>query len=563
MIDKDLLRYIAGKRKYIFFIVFLNILGLFSSLLTTGLLIYIIKLIINKTYYVVINNVILLLILIIVRIFTSYFSSYYSNKLANYVTYKLRCETYHKYLMLHGKTPFTTSEMATLSTEGVEQLRLYYSNYLPSFFYAMLAPIILFIIFMFINKPTAILYLVCIPLIPISIILVSKWAKKIFNKYWDKYTSLGDDFLDNTKGMKELKIFSYDEYKQQEMMEKSEDFRKITMKVLTMQLASITIMDLVAFGGASVGIVLSLIAMNSGLDVYKTLFLILVGAEFFLPLRALGSSFHVAMNGATSGKKVIKLLDVTPEEDGNEDVLSINKIEIKNLNFSYDNKKILNNISLELEKGLYSIVGLSGSGKSTLAKILSKIEKNNNEVLINDTLLNDLNSKSYYKKMCYISNNTYIFNQSIRKSFLMYRDNIKDCEMNDLLKLVRLEHLSLDFVINDSMSNISGGEKQRLVLAFYLANDYDFYIFDEATSNIDVKSEEIILNIIKKLSLNKIILLISHRLKNVIDSKQIFHLENGEIRSSGSFIELINKDFSFSNLYKKQASLEDIYNEKA
>lgn len=563
MIDKDLLRYITGKRKYIFFIVLFNIIGLFSSLLTTGLLIYIIKLIIYKSYNLIIYSVIILLIAIIIRIITSYSSAYFSNKLANYVTYKLRCETYNKYLILHGRTPFTTSQTATLSTEGVEQLRLYYSNYIPSFFYAMLAPIILFIIFMFINKPTAILYLVCIPLIPISIIIVSKWAKKIFNKYWDEYTSLGDDFLDNTKGMKELKIFLYDEYKQKEMMEKSEDFRKITMKVLTMQLASITIMDLVAFGGAAVGIVLSLIAMNNGLDIYKTLFLILVGAEFFLPLRSLGSAFHVAMNGATSGKKVIKLLDLIPEEDGKEEITNINDIKINNLDFSYDDKKILNNISIKLEKGLYSIVGLSGSGKSTLAKILAKIEKNNNTVLINNNLLNNIKTTKYYKKMCYISNNTYIFNQSIRDSFLMYRNDIKEFEMINLLKLVKLEYLSLDLVINDSISNISGGEKQRLALAFYLANDYDFYIFDEATSNIDISSEEIILDIIKDLSINKIILLISHRLKNVIDSKQIFHLEDGIIKYSGNFNELMNNDRSFNNLYNMQASLEEIYNEKA
>lgn len=563
MIDKDLLRYITGKRKYIFFIVLFNIIGLFSSLLTTGLLIYIIKLIIDKAYNLIIYSVIILLIAIIIRIMVVYYSSYFSNKLANYVTYKLRCETYNKYLILHGRTPFTTSEMATLSTEGVEQLRLYYSSYLPSFFYAMLAPIILFILFMFINQPTAILYLACIPLIPISIIIVSKWAKKIFNKYWDKYTSLGDDFLDNTKGMKELKIFLYDAYKQEEMMENSEDFRKITMKVLTMQLASITIMDLVAFGGAAVGIVLSLIAMNNGLDVYKALFLILVGAEFFLPLRALGSAFHVAMNGATSGKKVIKLLDLIPEEDGKEDILSIDNIKINNLSFAYDNKKVLNDVSLELEKGLYSIVGLSGCGKSTLAKVLAKIERNNNTILINNNLLNNINSKCYYKKMCYISNNTYIFNQSIRNSFLMYRNDIREYEMLNLLKLVKLEHLSLDLVINDSISNISGGEKQRLALAFYLANDYDFYIFDEATSNIDIKSEEIILDIIKQLSINKIILLISHRLKNVINSKQIFHLEAGEIKYSGTFNELMNRDNSFINLYNMQTGLEDIYNEKA
>ena len=247
---------------------------------------------INNEINLGIIKILLVFFLALLKVITTKISSNLSTKLADYVVFKLRDDTYNKFLRVHGRTPFTTQEMAQLSTEGIEQLRLYYSNYLPSFFYAMFAPILLFIMFMFINIPVAITYLVCVPLIPLSIVMVSKWAKKIFNKYWNQYTSLGDSFLDNTSGMKELKIFAYDEIKAKQMMNESEEFRKITMKVLTMQLASITIMDLVAYGGAGIGIVLSLIAMKNGLDVYLALFIILIGAEFFLPMRALGSAFH-------------------------------------------------------------------------------------------------------------------------------------------------------------------------------------------------------------------------------------------------------------------------------
>lgn len=460
-------------------------------------------------------------------------------------------------MKIHGKTPFTTQEMAQLSTEGIEQLRLYYANYLPSFFYAMIAPILLFIMFMFINVPVAITYLICVPLIPMSIIMVSKWAKKIFNKYWDQYTSLGDSFLDNTSGMKELKIFAYDEEKAKQMALESEGFRKITMKVLTMQLASITIMDLVAYGGAGIGIVLSLIAMKNGLDVYLALFIILIGAEFFLPMRTLGSAFHVAMNGATAGKKVMKLLKEADYVDGINDINQINMININNISFGYNDNVILNNISLSLGKGFNSIVGLSGSGKSTIAKLCSKIEKVNEGIIKVDGLdINDIIAKSFYQHACYISNNSFLFHQTIKESFRFYNPTITEEEMVTLLKEVRLSHLSLDLKINDQSSNISGGEKQRLVLSFYLSKKYDFYIFDEATSNIDVESEEIILSKIYDLAKDNIVLFISHRLKSVVNSKIIYYLKDGNIADKGSFNELINCKSEFKNLYDFQVSLE-------
>ena len=557
MLDKELLNYISEKKKYLYLITFFNVIGLLINVGTTFLLSFMIKDFIDQNYIDAIVKICVSIGLIVVRIVLYKLSSFLSTSLANYVTYKLRNDTYLKYLKVHGKTPFSIQEMAQLSTEGIEQLRLYFSTYIPSFFYAMIAPILLFIIFVFIDYKVALIYLAAVPLIPISIILVSKRAKRIFNKYRDQYTSLGDSFLDNVYGMKELKIFTFDKAKEEKMKEESEEFRKITMKVLTMQLASITIMDLVAYGGAGLGIILSLIAMQNGLSVYLTLFLILVGAEFFLPLRGLGSSFHVAMNGATAGKKVIKLLNENDYVDGTKNIQEIKNIKVKNLSFSYEDEKILDDISVELSTGFNSIVGVSGSGKSTLAKLTSKILKaNEGEILFDDLNIDEIQSNSFYEKVCYVSNNSFLFHTSIRENFKFYNSRLSDEKMLSLLKEVRLENLSLDLVINDTISNISGGEKQRLILAFYLSKEFDFYIFDEATSNIDVESEEIILNKIYELSKSKIVLFISHRLKSVINSNNIYYLGNKKIIANGDFKSLKVKCVEFARLYDYQNNLE-------
>lgn len=558
MIDKELIKYISDKKVYLYTITILNIIGLLTNIGTTFMMVFMIKDFIDASYRESIIKIILTICFVLARIILYKISSLLTTNLASYVVFKLRKDTYKKFLDVHGRSSFTIQEMAQLSTEGIEQLRLYYSIYIPSFFYAMIAPLVLFTIFVFIDYKTALIYLAAVPLIPISIIAVSKWAKKIFNKYWDQYTSLGDSFLDNIYGMKELKIFTFDKNKEELMMKESEEFRKITMKVLTMQLASITIMDLVAYGGAGIGIIMSLIAMQNGLSPFLALFLILVGAEFFLPLRSLGSSFHVAMNGAIAGKKVIKLFQIEDYKDGIDKIETINNIKVKNLTFNYENLDVLNDVSLTLNKGFNSIVGLSGSGKSTIAKLCSKIiETDKGQILIDNKNIKDINSKYFYDKMCYVNNNSYIFHTSIRENFLFHNKNLQDAQMIEILESMKLSHLSLDLLINDTTSNISGGEKQRLILAFYLSKDFDFYIFDEATSNIDIESEEIILNKIHELSKTKIVLFISHRLKSVKESNVIYFIKDGKIKETGTFNALIEKNGGFARLYNYQVTLEN------
>lgn len=564
MLDKELLLFIKGKRYYLVLSVLFNTLSLLFNIGLTFSLVYSIYSFVNLNYSDGINYLLLTLFLIFFRILGGYLANIYSIKLANYVTSKLRKETYNKFLSLNTHIPFSINEMSQLSTEGIEQLRLYYSNYLPSFFYSMIAPLILFIVFSFINIYVSLVYLICIPLIPLSIIMVSKWAKKLFNKYWDIYLSLGDSFLDNLRGMKELKIFLYSKKREEELKNSSEDFRKITMKVLTMQLYSVTIMDFVAYGGASIGIVLSLNAIMGGLICYLGLFLIILGSEFFLPLRRLGSAFHVAMNGMTAGKKIIKLLKIDEVKRDIELNENIKSIDVDNLSYHYENKdNVLNDINLHLVTGFYSLIGVSGSGKSTLGKILlNVINGYEGQILINNKYpLNRITLNSFYSKSAYISSSTFIFSKSIRDLFHFYNPTLSDEMILSLVKKVKMDqfislHGGLDYKINDKVSNISLGEKQRLIIACYLANDYDFYIFDEATSSIDMESEKIILDIILELSKTKIVINITHRIKNSILSKEIFYLENSRIVEKGSFDTLMKQDGKYQKVYNYQLSLE-------
>lgn len=565
MFDKQLFSFIKEKQDLVFKSLFLLLANLFCNLSITALCIYALYCFIHSLTLYALLCLLAIGLFAYLKFKSLALQGEMSATLADYVVEKLRIKSYTHFLDLRGKIPLSIQETAQLSTEGIEQLRLYYSVYLSSFFYAIIAPLLLFILFSFLDFQVALTYLFCIPLIPLSIIAISKWAKKIFHIYWDQYLSLGDCFLDSARGMKELKIFNYDEIKQKEMSSQAQRFREITMKVLVMQLSSVTIMDLVAYLGAGIGIVLSLQAMREGLDMYVVLFMILVGAEFFLPLRQLGSAFHIAMNGVTAGKKILTLLSLpTPQTPTTPLPSPITSITCKNLSFSYGDREILKNLNLTLSCGLYSIVGLSGSGKSTLSKLLTNsLIPTNGEILYNSTPLSQINPQSFYKKVAYLSNQSFLFSKSLKELFAFYNPNITEERIWELLSLVQLkdfvlQNKGLDFCINPSCSNLSGGEKQRLLLALYLSNDYEVFVFDEITSNIDKESEEIIINLIKNLSKDKIILLISHRLKNTLSSDYIFVIKDGAITERGKAERLLEDRGEFFALYNQQIQLEEI-----
>lgn len=576
MIDKKLLALLGPNKKYIFYAVGLMIVGLFANLAITASICYAIQYAAEYTSsgsnaQGFILPAVIVIIAMAIRYVTSRSIGDLKDTLGRNVKKDLRQKIYDKIIKLGVRTTdnMSMAGLTQLSMEGVEQLDLYYSAYIPQFFYAMIAPIILFIVTVRINWTVALVLLACVPLIPMSIIAVSRYAKKIFAKYWGKYTSMGDSFLDSVQGLKELKIFQADAAQNIKMNETSEEFRKITMKVLVMQLASTTIMDMVAYGGAGLGIALTIHAVvNGSLSAYAALFLILVAVDFFLPLRAFGSAFHIAMNGASAGNKILSLLAQPDLVWGNETVAST-EITVKDVTFSYDGKRdVLKHASMNFgSTGMCAIVGESGSGKSTVVNLLlGAYHPQQGSILVGNKPLETLSRESYYSHISVVSYNTYIFNETIRQNFMLAKYNVTDEEIYSALKKVNLydfiiENGGLDKVITEDAANISGGQKQRLALAINLVANKDIYIFDEATSNIDIESEAIIMNNIKELSKEKSVIVISHRLANVIAADTIYYIEDGEVKEHGTHNELMNMHEGYAKLYTAQKNLEDGYTE--
>ena len=572
MIDKKLFRLIGGNKKYIFIAVLLQAIGLIANVAITGSVCYAVYLLTKnaeavKFVYPLIGAV----VGIIVRYICSRATGDIKDKLGRSVKKDLRERVYNKIVKLGVKTTdgMSMAGLTQVSVEGVEQLDLYYSSYLPQFFFAMIAPVILFLICVWIDWRTALVLIACVPLIPVSIVAVSKYAKKIFAKYWGKYTSMGDKFLDSVQGLKELKIFQADAAQHVKINESAEEFRVITMKVLVMQLASTTIMDLVAYGGAGVGIALAICgAAFWGLNPIAALFLCLVAVEFFLPLRAFGSAFHVAMNGASAGKKIISLLNAPDPEWGTENVDG-KEIKLENVTFSYDGKRdVLKNVNMTFpEKGMTAIVGESGCGKSTIVNMLiGAFRPQKGDVTVGGKQLEKLSRENWYSHLSAVSYNTYIFNESVRDNFKMAKENVSDEEIFAALEKVNLkefieENGGLDKVITEDANNISGGQKQRLALAIALVSDKDIYVFDEATSNIDIDSEAIIMKNIKAISESRSVIVISHRLANVVPADNIYYMEDGVIKESGSHENLMAAKQGYARLYTAQKTLEQAYAE--
>lgn len=573
MIDKELFQLIGKNKKYIFYVVALMVLGLLANVGITASICWAVYILtehqdaVNYIYPAITG-----LLAIILRYICSRLTGDVKDLLGRKVKKDLREKTVHKILTLGVRSTdgMSMAGLTQVSMEGIEQLDLYYSAYLPQFFFSMLAPFILFAICVGIDFRVSLVLLACVPLIPVSIIAVSKYAKKVFAKYWGKYTSMGDSFLDSTQGLKELKIFKADAERHRKMNESAEEFRRITMKVLVMQLASTTIMDLVAYGGAGAGIALAVLGVkNHWTAPIAALFLILVAVEFFLPLRSLGSAFHVAMNGASAGKKILSLLN-SEEPIWQGGKVEDTVIEFNNVTFSYDGKRdVLKNVNLCFNRtGMTAIVGESGSGKSTIVNLLMGANHcREGRITVGGKPLEELSRASYYSHLAVVSYNTYIFNESIRSNFQLAKADVTDEEIWDFLKLVNLESFirengGLDKIILEDANNISGGQKQRLALAVNLAAQKDIYVFDEATSNIDIESEAIIMKNILLLSQKANVIVISHRLENVIAADRIYYLEQGEIRETGTHAELMKENKGYARLYTMQKNLENGYLEE-
>lgn len=516
--------------------------------------------------------------LLVIRFLANYYSTRFSLNSSSEVKKVLREKIYEKLLDIgvNYNKFISTSSVVQIGVDGVEALEIYFGRFLPQLFYSALAPLTLFVVVSFISFKVALVLLICVPLIPLTIMAVMKIAKKLLSKYWGVYTNLGDSFLENLQGLTTLKIFDLDEEKNKEMNEDAENFRKITMRVLLMQLNSITIMDLVAYGGSAVGILIAISQFRSGIITPGgLLIIILLSAEFFLPMRLLGSLFHVAMNGISASDRIFDLLDIEVEEKpslSDEQMKSLDNIDIKleNVSYSYDKKRtILENINIDIkEKQTVAFVGESGSGKSTITSLLLKIDEvDKGAITFNGINLNDIPFDVLNKKVGFINHNAYIFNTTIRENIKMGKKDATDEEIYAVLKEANLDSFvkklpnKLDTKVGEGGNLLSGGQKQRLCLARTIIKNPDIYIFDEATSNIDVESEEKIWESIEKLSKDKTVIIISHRLLNVKNADTIYMLENGVIAESGNHNELMLKGGVYKNLVDHQNDLENIYDE--
>lgn len=480
----------------------------------------------------------------------------------------LRDRIYEKMLRLGAsyKEHVSTSEVVQVSTEGVEQLETYFGRYLPQLFYSLLAPVTLFMLLESVSVKASVVLLICVPLIPMSIVFVQKLAKKLLNKYWGIYTGLGDSFLENLQGLTTLKIYQADEMKAKEMDAESENFRKITMKVLTMQLNSTSVMDIMAYGGATVGMIVVIVEFVHGrVDLAGALSIVLLASEFFIPLRLLGSFFHIAMNGMAASDKIFKILDLPEPEAGTRRLDNRQlSVQLEQVRFAYEEEReILRGITLDIPVGSFvSLVGESGSGKSTIAGLLSgKNRLYQGKIEIGGVALSDIAEESLMEHVTLIRHNSYLFKGTVADNLRMAKADASEAEMIAVLQKVNLwDFLSvqqgLETELLEKASNLSGGQCQRLALARALLRNSEIYIFDEATSNIDMESEELIMAVIHELAQTKSVLLISHRLSNVVKSDCIYMLADGVIQESGSHEELMNKKGAYQKLFAYQEQLE-------
>lgn len=579
MFKKRLLELCSSSKKWIAMTVLMNWISIICNILVVLFIGNTMDKLINSNLDInYLRDGIYLGALLGIRFLANYYSTKFSLNCSSEVKKVLREKVYEKLLDIgvNYNKFISTSSVVQMGVDGIEALEIYFGRFLPQLFYSVLAPLTLFFVLSFISFEVAFVLLICVPLIPFTIMAVMKIAKRLLSKYWGVYTDLGDSFLENLQGLTTLKIFDLDEEKNIEMNQNAEDFRRITMKVLLMQLNSITIMDLVAFGGSAVGILIAVSQFKSSIITPgQLLIIILLSAEFFLPMRLLGSLFHVAMNGISASDKIFDLLDIEIEqrESLNEKELkSLENIDIKleNVSYSYDKQReILKDINVDIkDKQTVAFVGESGSGKSTITNLLLKVDTvDGGKITLNGINLNDIPFDVLNKKIGFINHNAYIFNTTIRDNIIMGKKDATDEEIYEVLKEANLDGFvkslpnKLDTKVGEGGNLLSGGQKQRLCLARTIIKNPDIYIFDEATSNIDVESEEKIWDSINKLSKEKTVIVISHRLLNVKNADKIYLLDNGKIAEAGNHKTLMMKNGLYKKLVEHQENLESIYDE--
>lgn len=566
MFNKRLLEYFKLEMKDVYKIVLNQWFILCCHIILTSIHCYVLTRLFNKQNIVISVYFVSVIVLLFVKAKLQNMLNKQAFVLSETIKNKLREIIFDKIYHQKRTTVFKESALTQLTTEGVDQLEIYFSKYIPQFYYALLAPITLFIIISFMSIKIALILLICVPLIPVSIIIVQKIAKKLLNKYWNSYNGLADSFLENLQGLTTLKYYQSDLLYQDKMDREAEDFRKRTMRVLIMQLNSISVMDLVAYGGYGIGVILALNAyFNNSITFFMFVFIVMIASEFFLPLRILGSYFHIGQNGNEAANKIFKLLD--SESDIEDSYLDdIEEISFNNVSFGYDHELILKDISFKINTGQFvTVVGKSGSGKSTIASLIMNLYSiNKGSIQYNKQEIN--NTTTLYQKITLIKDETYILKGSVYDHLLMSGCNDRD-RMIEVLKLVHLydyfnEYEGLEFQLLEGAKNLSGGQRQRLALARAILHDSDVYVFDEATNNVDSESENIILDIMQNLAKDKIVLMITHRMAHCMKSNKTMVMQEGKLLAFDSYSDLLKSNNYFKELVEQQERLERILSDE-
>ena len=466
-----------------------------------------------------------------------------------------------------------SSQAVQIGVEGVEQLEVYFGSYLPQFFYALLAPLTLFAFLAPFSLSAALVLLVCVPLIPASIVMFQKMAKRVMRNYWGSYLDLGGSFLENIQGLTTLKIYQADEARHELMNEQAEGFRRATMRVLRLQLNSITIMDVLAYGGAAVGICLALHQfLNGNLSFAAAFAVVFLSAEFFLPMRALGSLFHTAMNGMAAADRMFDLLDMEESEEGGRSLAGRTpRIRCEKLSYSYDGiHKVLDDVDFCVEAGqLVAVVGESGSGKSTFAGVLAgRNARFEGDVQVCDVPLQEADRASLAQTLTSVGFDGVLFKGTLRENLLMGDPHASDEEARRVLAevgawdFVRAKG-GLDMRVAEGASNLSGGQRQRICLARALLHDAEIYVFDEVTSSIDAQSEAVILRAIYDLAeRGKTVVMISHRLSSVEQADAIYVMQDGCVVQRGSHAQLMEEGGVYRRMVEQQRELERFAQDK-
>ena len=460
-----------------------------------------------------------------------------------------------------------TSEATQLCVEGIEQLEAYFGSYLPQLFYSLIASVTLFFCLAPLCTPAAVVLLCCVPLIPISLMAVMKIAKRIMGDYWHSYTDLGALFLESIQGLTTLKVFGADEERHRRMNEEAEKFRKATMRLLTMQLNSVIVMDIFAFAGAAAGIVVMLNSYAVGTVTFAGAFaFVFLAADFFIPLRTLGSFFHTATGGMAAAERMYRIIDAPEPACGTQAVTCTSVgIECRNVSYSYDGTRtVLQNADFTARPGGFvGITGASGSGKSTLAGILTGANLSyTGSVTIGGIDLRDISAESLRDTVTYVGFRGFLFAGTVRSNLLMARAGASDDELWEALSRCRIDDFvrrsgGLDAPVSAEGTNLSGGQRQRLAMARSLLHDTPVYIFDEATSNIDADSEASIIDAVAELARTKTVVMVSHRLAALRGCDKVYVFEAGRVVQTGTHEELAKQDGPYASLWARQAELED------